>query len=120
MTPLTWGQIFAQILIQFIPVWIALLVLYAGSITFKRRLGPLRQVVRQAPSAWSGSGLSPSGCSPRSFSEGITIAGASVVPAIATFDPLVQIAELKNKVPGTLLPDSEELCIPSGWRQSRP
>lgn len=109
MTPLTWGQIFAQILIQFIPVWIALLVLFAGSITFKRRLG-LYGKLFDSPIGMVGFGLVAFWLFTAVFSEGITIAGASVVPAIATFDPLVQIAELKNKVPGALLPDSEELA----------
>ena len=109
MTPLTWGQIFAQILIQFIPVWITLLVLYAASITFKRRLG-LYGKLFDSPIGMVGYGLVAFWLFTAIFSEGITIAGASVVPAIATFDPLVQIAQLKNKVPGTLLPDSEELA----------
>ena len=109
MTPLTWGQIFAQILIQFIPVWIALLVLFAGSITFKRRLG-LYGKLFDSPIGMVGFGLVAFWLFTAVFSEGVTIAGVGVVPAIATFDPLVQIAALKNKVPGTLLPDSEELA----------
>ena len=109
MTPLTWGQIFAQILIQFIPVWIALLVLYAASITFKRRLG-LYGKLFDSPIGMVGFGLVAFWLFTAIFSEGVTIAGVGVVPAIATFDPLVQIAALKNKVPGTLLPDSEELA----------
>ena len=109
MTPLTWGQILAQILIQFIPVWIALLVLFAASITFKRRLG-LYGKLFDSPIGMIGFGIVAFWLFTAIFSEGITIAGAGVVPAIATFDPLVQIAQLKNKVPGTLLPDSEELA----------
>ena len=109
MTPLTWGQIFAQILIQFIPVWIALLILFAASIAFKRRLG-LYGKLFDSPIGMVGFGLVAFWLFTAIFSEGVTIAGVGVVPAIATFDPLVQIAALKNKVPGTLLPDSEELA----------
>jgi len=39
MEPLSAGQIVVAILNQFMPVWIALVALYAVSIVFKRKLG---------------------------------------------------------------------------------
>ncbi|HKK97568.1 MAG TPA: ABC transporter permease, partial [Marivita sp.] len=39
MEPLSWFEIITRILIQFIPVWIALVVLFTVSIVYKRRLG---------------------------------------------------------------------------------
>ena len=109
MTPLGWGAIASQILLQFVPVWIALVVLYALSIRFKRRLG-LYGKLFDSPIGMIGFGLVAFWFFTAIFSEGISIAGIAVVPAIATFDPLVQIAELKNKVPGTFLPESTELA----------
>ena len=109
MTPLGWGAIAYQILFQFVPVWIALAVLYALSIRFKRRLG-LYGKLFDSPIGMIGFGLVAFWFFTAIFSEGISIAGIAVVPAIATFDPLAQIVELKNKVPGTFLPDSTELA----------
>jgi len=39
MEPLSWGQILAHMFAQFMPVWIALVVVFALSIFFKRKLG---------------------------------------------------------------------------------
>ena len=39
MEPLTWGQIILAILNQLMPVWIGMIVVFALSIRFKRRLG---------------------------------------------------------------------------------
>ena len=106
MTPLSWGQIFAQILIQFIPVWVALAVVIAASIVYKRRLG-LYGKLFDSPIGMIGFGIVAFWFFTAVFSEGVSIAGASILPPIATFDPLAQVAQLKNKVPGTFLPGSE-------------
>ena len=39
MEPLSWGEIFLRLAIQFIPVWIALALTFTVSIIYKRRLG---------------------------------------------------------------------------------
>ena len=106
MTPLSWGQIIAQILIQFIPVWVALAAVITASIIYKRRLG-LYGKLFDSPIGMIGFGIVAFWFFTAIFSEGVSIAGASILPPIATFDPLAQIAQLKNKVPGTFLPDSE-------------
>jgi peptide/nickel transport system permease protein len=82
---------------RFLPVWIALVVLYALSIRFKRRLGLYGKL----------------------FDSLIGMIGFGVVmfwvftaifaDLIATSDALVQISQLKNKAPGSALPDG------TGW-----
>lgn len=82
---------------RFLPVWIALLVLCAISIRFKRRLGLYGKL----------------------FDSTIGMIGFVIVMFwvftaffadwIMLFDPLGQISQLKNKPPGTALPDG------SGW-----
>ena len=39
MDALSWGQIFARMAWQFWPVWAALILTFAVSVRFKRRLG---------------------------------------------------------------------------------
>ena len=39
MEPLSWAEILGRIFVQFTPVWIALVVVFAVSIWFKRNLG---------------------------------------------------------------------------------
>ena len=39
MELLSWGEIIVRILMQLMPVWISLVVLFALSILYKRRLG---------------------------------------------------------------------------------
>lgn len=97
MEPLSWGAIIATIIKQFLPVWIALVLTFAVSITFKRRLGLYGRL----------------------FDSTIGMIGFALVmfwvftalftPMIITFDTLAQISQMKNKVPGTALPDG------TGW-----
>ncbi len=97
MDLLSWGAIFAAILKQFLPVWIALVATFAVSIAFKRRLGLYGRL----------------------FDSTVGMIGFALVmfwvyaalftPMIVTFDTLSQISQMKNKVPGTPLPDG------SGW-----
>ena len=106
MEPMSWGAIFVQILIQFIPVWIAMAILFVASIRYKRKLG-LYGKLFDSPVGMIGFAIVIFWFFTAIFAEGVSIGGATIVPSIATFDPLVQIAQLKNKVPGTFLPDSE-------------
>ena len=106
MEPLDWGQIIVRMFIQFIPVWISLIIVFAASMRFKRRLG-LYGKLFDSLVGMIGFGIVLFWLFTAIFSEGLSIAGLQLVPAIATSDPLTQIAALKNKVPGTFLPDSE-------------
>lgn len=82
---------------RFLPVWLALIALFAVSIRFKRRLGLYGKL----------------------FDSTIGMIGFAIVMFwvftalfanwIMIFDPLGQISQLKNKAPGVALPDG------SGW-----
>ena len=85
---------------RLLPVWISLIVLFALSITFKRRLGLYGQL----------------------FDSPIGMIGFAVVmfwvftalyaDMVATHDPLSQISGMKNKVPGTPVSGAEEGAFP--------
>ncbi|MCY3878508.1 MAG: ABC transporter permease [Rhodobacteraceae bacterium] len=106
MEPLGWGQIFAQVVAQFLPVWVALLILFALSIRFKRRLA-LYGKLFDSVMGMCGFFLVMFWLFTALFAQGVELGGATLIPSIATFDPLAQIAAMKNKVPGTFIPDSE-------------
>ncbi|MEX0364806.1 ABC transporter permease [Ruegeria sp. HKCCD8929] len=83
---------------QFLPVWVALIIVFAMSIAFKRRLG-LYGKLYDSPIGMIGFGLV-------TFWVFTGIFGA--LDLIVTHDPLVQVSGMKNKVPGTPLPNLEE------------
>lgn len=83
---------------QFLPVWIALIILYAASVAFKRRLG-LYGKLFDSPIGMIGFGLVM-------FWVFTGIFGA--LDLIITHDPLVQVSGMKNKVPGTPLRSPED------------
>lgn len=92
MDLLSWGEIILRILGQFTPVWIALIVTFALSITFKRRLG-LYGKLFDSPIGMVGFGLVM-------FWVFTGILGGGF-DMITTHDVLDQSASMKNKVPGT-------------------
>ena len=81
---------------QFLPVWLSLIILYAMSIAFKRKLG-LYGKLFDSPIGMIGFGLVM-------FWVFTGIFGA--LDLIVTHDPLAQVSGMKNKVPGTPLPGS--------------
>ncbi|WP_166415503.1 ABC transporter permease [Cochlodiniinecator piscidefendens] len=96
MESLTWGGIILQILIRFTPVWIALIALFAVSISYKRKLGLYGKL----------------------FDSTIGMIGFALVMFwvftgffggaldwIVTHDPISVISGMKNKAPGTALPE---------------
>ncbi|WP_171182904.1 ABC transporter permease [Ruegeria sp. HKCCC2117] len=83
---------------QFLPVWVALIIMFAMSIAFKRRLG-LYGKLYDSPIGMIGFGLVM-------FWVFTGIFGA--LDLIVTHDPLVQLSGMKNKVPGTPIPNPEE------------
>lgn len=95
MEPLGWGAIFTQIMIQFLPVWIALVITFAVSITFKRRLG-LYGKLFDNPIGMVGFGLVM-----------FWLFTAFFADLIITHGPIDLIAQMKNKVPGTPTPDGD-------------
>ncbi|MEO1106637.1 MAG: ABC transporter permease [Pseudomonadota bacterium] len=83
---------------QFLPVWLSLILLYAMSIAFKRKLG-LYGKLFDSPIGMIGFGLVM-------FWVFTGIFGA--VDMIVTHDPLAQLSGMKNKVPGTPLSSVED------------
>ncbi len=100
MEPLSWLQIFGRIAVQFVPVWIALVVLFAVSIAFKRRLGLYGKL----------------------FDSTVGMVGFTLVMfwvftaifanLIITHDPLEQLSGLKNALPGSPLKNPEDGAYP--------
>ncbi|WP_116596951.1 ABC transporter permease [Primorskyibacter marinus] len=97
MEPLTWAEIIPRILWQFLPVWIALLGLFALSITFKRRLGFYGKLFDST--------IGMIGFALVMFWIFTGIFGA--MDLIVTHDALAQASGMKNKVPGTPLRGAE-------------
>ena len=89
METLGWGQIILLILRQLLPVWIALIVMVALSIRFKRRLG-LYGKLYDSPVGMAGFIIVM-----------FWVFVALFADYIITHDPLAQISGMKNKVPGT-------------------
>ena len=89
MDLLSWGEIFAKVLWQFMPVWVAMAVIMSASVVYKRRLGLYGRL----------------------YDSLVGIIGFSIVlfwvltallaDMIITMDPLQQVSGMKNKVPGT-------------------
>ena len=92
MEPLSWSEIALRMLGLFLPVWIALIVTFAVSIAFKRRLGlygklfdsPIGMIGFAMVMFWVFTGI---------------LGGA--FDMIVTHDVLSQSATMKNKGPGT-------------------
>lgn len=91
-----------NVILQFMPVWLAMIVVFATSITFRKKLG-LYGKLFQSPVGMIGFALVI-------FWVFTALFGA--LDLITTHDSLSQIARLKNKVPGTPLPSPEEGQFP--------
>ncbi|HEY9021561.1 MAG: ABC transporter permease [Paracoccaceae bacterium] len=102
MDPLGWGEIITRILIQFIPVWIALGLTFAVSVTFKRRLGLYGKLFDSV--------IGMFGFALVMFWVFTGIFGGGF-GWIVTHDVLTQISGLKNKEPGIPVPDAEALGL---------
>lgn len=100
-------DIVVRILIQFMPVWICLAILIGVSFTFKSRLGLYGQL----------------------FDNGVAIAGVVIcafwiftaifVDLIVTFDPLNQLAIMKNKPPGAIDAETGKAYLLGGDKLAR-
>ena len=102
MEPLSTLQITLRILWQFLPVWIALLALFAVSIRFKRARGLYGKLFDSV--------IGMVGFALVMFWVFTGIFGA--MDMIITHDPLAQLSGMKNKVPGTPLPSPDEGAYP--------
>ncbi|MEZ5829629.1 MAG: ABC transporter permease [Dongiaceae bacterium] len=87
-------EITLTILMRFFPVWIALALIFAPSILFRRHLGPYGKLLE-----------SPVGA----FGLGLVlfwVLTALLAQFIITASPLEQVSGMKNAFPGTALPDA--------------
>jgi peptide/nickel transport system permease protein len=94
MEPLGWLEIIARVCWQLLPVWAALVLTFALSIRFRRRLGLYGKL----------------------FDSNIGMIGFAIVmfwvfaalfaDLIITHDPLAQVSRMRNAVPGMPLPDA--------------
>jgi peptide/nickel transport system permease protein len=83
---------------QLIPVWIALIVLFSVSITYKQRLGLYGKLFDST--------VGMIGFALVMFWVFVGMFGA--FDLLITHDPLSQVSGMKNKVPGTALPSPDE------------
>ncbi len=102
MEPMSWGAIAATLVKQFLPVWIALVLTFALSIRYKRRLG-LYGKLFDSPVGMVGYGLVM-----------FWVFTALFAPMIETMPVLDQFAGMKNKVPGTPLKDGTGFFLLGG------
>ena len=98
MDPLSWGEIIPRILYQLLPVWIALVVVFAVSITYKRKLGLYGKLFDST--------IGMIGFAIVMFWVFVGVFGA--MEMLITHDPLSQVSGMKNKVPGTPLRGAED------------
>ena len=89
MAPLSWLEIFGQMFTQFMPVWIALGIIFLLSVLFKRRLGLYGRLF-DSPIGMIGL-----------FIVLFWVLTAIFADMIVTHDPLAQVSGMKNKLPGT-------------------
>jgi len=91
--------ILGEIIKRFLPVWIALIVTFLLSITFKRKLGLYGKLFDST--------IGMIGFALVMFWV-FTSIFVGVFDMIATHDPLQQISGLKNKTPGISVPDGQD------------
>ena len=92
-TLLSWGQIIARILQQFLPVWIALIATFVVSIRYKRKLG-LYGKLFDSPVGMIGFAIVM-----------FWVFTAFFAPMIQTLPPLDQFGSAKNPLPGAPTPE---------------
>ncbi|GGB08786.1 ABC transporter permease [Allosediminivita pacifica] len=102
MDPLSWAEIITRVLTQFLPVWVSIAIVFAVSITWKRKLG-LYGKMFDSPIGMIGFALVL-------FWVFTGIFGA--MDLIVTHDSLGQSAFMKNEVPGTPLRGGDESAYP--------
>jgi peptide/nickel transport system permease protein len=92
---LSYTAILGRVIVQLVPVWIALIATYAVSITFKRRLG-LYGKLFDSPVGMIGFGIVM-----------FWVFTALLADMIVTFDPYAQFSGMRNAPMGTLLEGAE-------------
>jgi peptide/nickel transport system permease protein len=93
---LSWGSIISRVATQLLPVWIALILTYALSIKFKRRLG-LYGKLFDSTVGMIGFGIVM-----------FWVFTALFADLIITHDAVAQLSNKKNLPPGSLIPGAEQ------------
>lgn len=96
MDPMTTSQIWIQVCVQFMPVWVCLIATFTLSIVYKRRIGLYGKL----------------------FDSTIGMIGFAIVmfwvftalfaDMIITHDPIQVVSGMKNKLPGTPVPEGTD------------
>ena len=99
MEELSWGSIIARMFMQLGPVWISLIVLFALSIVYKRKLGLYGKLFDST--------IGMIGFALVMFWVFVGVFGGPL-DMLVTHDPLSQVSGMKNKVPGTPMRSPDE------------
>jgi peptide/nickel transport system permease protein len=99
MEELSWGAILGRMFIQLMPVWIALVVLFAVSITFKRKLGLYGKLFDST--------IGMIGFALVMFWVFVGVFGGPL-DMLVTHDPLSQVSGMKNELPGMPMTGAKE------------
>ncbi|MFZ5961631.1 ABC transporter permease [Thalassococcus sp. BH17M4-6] len=102
MEPLSWAEILGRMFLQFTPVWVALVLTFAVSLIFKRRLGLYGKLFDST--------IGMIGFALVMFWVFTGVFGA--MNMIVTHDALAQIPAMKNKPPGFPVSGAEEGTYP--------
>jgi len=102
-----WFQVLIGVIGRFWPVWLALAIVMGASFAYRKRLGLYGEL----------------------FSNSVGIAGVFIclfwlftaifAPIIAPFDPLTQLAVMKDAMPGTVVPDTGDVYYFGGDKLAR-
>jgi len=101
------AEIVARTLLQLWPTWAALAVLFGVSFAFRRKLGLYGHVIQSGPGAV---GI---------FLLGFWLFSALFANSIMLFDPLGQIADMKDAMPGGIEPHSGQPYLFGGDKLAR-
>ncbi|MFK7762858.1 MAG: ABC transporter permease [Roseobacter sp.] len=99
MEELSWGSIIIRMVIQLMPVWVALIFLFTLSSVYKRRLGLYGKLFDST--------IGMIGFALVMFWVFVGIFGGPF-DLLVTHDPLSQVSGMKNKIPGTPMRGAEE------------
>ncbi|MCR5855416.1 ABC transporter permease [Mesorhizobium sp. J428] len=102
-----WFQVLIGVIGRFWPVWLALAIVMGASFFYRKRLGLYGEL----------------------FSNSVGIAGVFIclfwlftaifAPVIAPFDPLTQLAVMKDAMPGTVVPNTSDVYYFGGDKLAR-
>ena len=100
-------QVFIGVIARFWPVWLALAIVLSASFVYRKRLGLYGEL----------------------FTNSVGIAGVTIcffwlftamfAPVIAPFDPLSQVAVMKDALPGTMVPNTSDVYLFGGDKLAR-